>query len=55
MPDSSWARASRWQQPDARAWDGAAGVEIPRERSVDIDSEADWRFAERLFAAMKRS
>ena len=50
-----WARASRWQQPDARAWDGAAGVEIPRERSVDIDSEADWRFAERLFAAMKRS
>ena len=46
-----WARAGTWRDPDARVWDGAAPVLLPLERVVDIDTEADWRMAERLFSA----
>lgn len=45
-----WARAARWLDPDARVWDGAAGVVLPAERAVDIDTPDDWARAERLAA-----
>jgi pseudaminic acid cytidylyltransferase len=48
-----WAQAGQWQKPDARIWDGAAGVILPPERAVDIDTPADWDRAERLFAGMR--
>jgi len=44
-----WAQAAQWQKQDARIWDGAAGVILPPERAVDIDTPADWDRAERLF------
>lgn len=43
-----WARAATWRDDAARVYDGAAGVILPEERAVDIDTEADWRRAERL-------
>ena len=43
------ARAETWTKPDARVWDGAASVVLPRHRCVDIDTEEDWAFAEKLF------
>jgi pseudaminic acid cytidylyltransferase len=45
-----WARAARWLDPSARIWDGAAGVILPPERAVDIDTLDDWARAERLAA-----
>lgn len=47
-----WARAGTWLDPKARIWDGPAPIEIPFERAVDIDTEEDWRRAERLFHLM---
>jgi N-acylneuraminate cytidylyltransferase len=44
-----WAQAAQWQKQDARIWDGTAGVILPFERAVDIDTPADWDRAERLF------
>lgn len=43
-----WARAGRWADPAARIWDGAAGVILPADRAVDIDTPDDWARAERL-------
>lgn len=48
-----WASAATWADPTARVWDGAAGVEIPPERAVDIDTPDDWVRAEQMFAALK--
>lgn len=42
-----FAKARTWLDPDARVWDGAAGVEIPFERAIDIDTPEDWTRAER--------
>ncbi len=47
-----WARAGKWRDADARVWDGAAGVVLPPERCIDIDTPADWNLAERMFAAL---
>lgn len=47
-----WARAGKWLDPDARIWDGAAGVILPSERAVDIDTPDDWVRAERLAAGL---
>jgi pseudaminic acid cytidylyltransferase len=44
-----WARASTWCAPEKRVWDGAAAVELPAERCIDIDTPADWDLAERMF------
>lgn len=43
-----WARASTWRDEAARVWGGAAGIVLPDERAVDIDTEGDWQRAERL-------
>lgn len=43
-----WGRAKCWSDPDARVWDGAAGVVLPAERAVDIDTLDDWARAEQL-------
>ncbi|MDV7270356.1 pseudaminic acid cytidylyltransferase [Thioclava sp. A2] len=50
-----WASAATWSDPMARVWDGAAGVEIPPERAVDIDTPDDWARAERMFALLEHS
>ncbi len=47
-----WARAGKWLDPKARIWDGAAGVVLPSERAVDIDTPDDWARAERLAAGL---
>lgn len=47
-----WARAATWSDPAARVWDGAAGVILPAERCIDIDTEADWHLAEKMFAVL---
>ncbi len=47
-----WAQAATWRDPAARVWDGAAGVVIPAERAIDIDTLEDWQRAERLAAVM---
>lgn len=49
-----WARAERWLDPEARVWDGAAGVVLPPERAVDIDTPEDWARAERLAGLTRR-
>ena len=43
-----WALAGTWANPDARVWDGAAGVILPAERCIDIDTPDDWDLAERM-------
>lgn len=48
-----WARAATWSDPKARVWDGAAGIVLPAERCIDIDTEADWQLAEKMFAVLK--
>lgn len=45
-----WARAATWRDEASCVHDGAAGVILPEERAVDIDSEEDWRRAERFAA-----
>jgi N-acylneuraminate cytidylyltransferase len=47
-----WAKVMRWLDPEARVWDGAAGVVLPPERAVDIDTPQDWARAERLAVLM---
>lgn len=47
-----WATAARWLDPCAHMWDGAAGVLLPAERAVDIDTPDDWVRAELLAALM---
>jgi N-acylneuraminate cytidylyltransferase len=47
-----WARAATWSDPGARVWDGAAGVILPAERCIDIDTEADWHLAETMFRVL---
>ncbi|UWQ22017.1 pseudaminic acid cytidylyltransferase [Jannaschia sp. W003] len=42
------ARAATWRDPAARVWDGAAGVVLPEERAVDVDTPEDWARAERM-------
>lgn len=42
------ARAGTWTAPDARVWDGAAGVVLPETRAVDVDTPDDWDRAERM-------
>ena len=43
-----WAAPDRWIS-DRSIWDGAIGYRLDRSSVVDIDSEEDWRLAERLF------
>lgn len=43
------ASADTWTRPGAHVWDGAGSIILPPERCVDIDTEADWNFAELLF------
>lgn len=47
-----WAYARTWQAEHARVWDGAAAVEIPINRAIDIDTESDWERAEAAYFAM---
>jgi pseudaminic acid cytidylyltransferase len=47
-----WAKVGRWLDPSAHIWEGAAGIILPPERAVDIDTDKDWGRAERL-AIMK--
>ncbi|MCV2872373.1 pseudaminic acid cytidylyltransferase [Defluviimonas sp. WL0050] len=47
-----WARAATWSDPAERVWDGAAGVILPAERCIDIDTEADWHLAETMFRVL---
>lgn len=47
-----WARAHIWADPAARVWDGAAGVILPAERCIDIDTPEDWALAERMAALL---
>ena len=47
-----WAQATTWADPQARVWDGAAGVLIPEERAVDIDTPEDWARAEQMRARL---
>lgn len=47
-----FAEARTWLDPEARIWDGAAGVEIPFERAIDIDTPEDWTRAEHLHRLM---
>jgi pseudaminic acid cytidylyltransferase len=47
-----WARASTWADLTARVWDGAAGVILPAERCIDIDTPDDWALAERMFTLL---
>lgn len=47
-----WARAATWTDPAARVWDGAAGVILPPEHCIDIDTPEDWALAERMFALL---
>ncbi|WP_347312320.1 pseudaminic acid cytidylyltransferase [Defluviimonas sp. SAOS-178_SWC] len=47
-----WARAATWSDPAARVWNGAAGILLPAERCIDIDTENDWRLAERMFTLL---
>lgn len=47
-----WARARTWLDPATRIWNGAAGVIVPPERAIDIDTPEDWTRAERLAALM---
>ena len=48
-----WARAATWADPLARVWDGAAGVILPAERCIDIDTPDDWALAERMFTLLQ--
>ena len=48
-----WATAATWRDETARIWDGAMPVILPADRAVDIDTEADWQQAERLYALMQ--
>lgn len=50
-----WGSAATWRDDQARIWDGAAGVVLPADRCVDIDTMADWDFAEKLFALRGRN
>lgn len=43
-----WASPDRWISGRS-IWDGAIGYRLSRGSVVDIDSEEDWRLAERLF------
>lgn len=49
-----WARARTWADPAARVWDGAAGVILPAERCIDIDTPDDWALAERMATLLGR-
>lgn len=48
-----WARAGTWLDRAARVWDGAAGVILPPDRAIDIDTPDDWTRAERLAAFLQ--
>ena len=48
-----WAKAETWLDPNARVWDGTTGVEIPIQRAIDIDTEADWARAEFLMSHLQ--
>ncbi|SIS72775.1 pseudaminic acid cytidylyltransferase [Phaeovulum vinaykumarii] len=50
-----WAMAATWADATARIWDGAAGVELPAERAVDIDTPEDWTRAEMLARLARRA
>lgn len=50
-----WAKSATWLDPDARVWDGAAAVEIPAERAIDIDTEQDWMRAEMAFEFLRKT
>lgn len=50
-----WGRAEAWCDGQARIWDGAAGVILPADRCVDIDTMDDWHFAEKLFALREKA
>lgn len=49
-----WARAGTFRQIDD-IWPRAVGVEIPRHRVQDIDTEEDWKRAELMYAAWRSS
>lgn len=46
-----WGRCRAWMS-EASPLDGALGVQVPRDRVIDIDTPEDWDFAERLFRAI---
>jgi pseudaminic acid cytidylyltransferase len=46
-----WATPSTWLSPGPVFSPKSVGIEIPRDRAIDIDTEEDWRLAEALFAA----
>ena len=50
-----WALASTWNDPEKFVWDGAVGVEIPKNRAIDIDDEDDLNLADLYFEVLRRS
>lgn len=49
-----WFRTAHFLEHETRIGEGTALVEVPQETALDIDTEEDWRFAEKL-AALVRS
>ena len=47
-----WGRGKTWMQAES-VWDCAIGFPVPRWRTVDIDTEDDWRRAELLLALIQ--
>jgi pseudaminic acid cytidylyltransferase len=48
-----WATVGRWLDPSLPIWDGAAGIILPPERAVDIDTVNDWKRAQKLVMMKK--
>ena len=44
-----WGKAEAWRHED-KIHNHATAFVLPKYRVVDIDDDADWQFAERLYA-----
>ena len=49
-----WATSESWLSATSVFGPGSVGLETPRYRAVDIDTEEDWLLAEQLFMASAR-
>ena len=50
-----WGRRAAWLADKSVLGTGAAGLQVPRNRVQDIDTEEDWARAEKLFALLGES
>jgi len=48
-----WASAAQWLLDAPIYGDGAVGLELPRHRVQDIDTEEDWNYAQLLFELLE--